>query len=70
MPSLRTAIAIVVTVCWACSYLVALVNPSFHPPPELTTIMLVIVTYLFASDAIKKNGKNSEKSEKNGGNGK
>lgn len=51
LPSLRTVIAIVVTVIWAIAYAISLVHPVTKVPPELTTVLLVIVTSLFASEA-------------------
>jgi hypothetical protein len=56
MPPLRTFIGLVVTVVWAIGYLTAVVNPKFQPSPLISPVMLVIVTWLFATEVRRKNG--------------
>lgn len=52
MGLLRIAVAVVVTVVWTASYGKSiLVTGAPTPPPELSGIMLGVVTWLFASAA-------------------
>lgn len=62
---LRIATAIVVIVIWATGYIIAFYDRTFTPPPEVSGIMLAVVTWLFGStlrDAAKKviSGKDKE----------
>lgn len=58
----RTFIGVVVTVVWAALYLRSILDPHFQPSPEVSPVMLVIVAWLFATDARRKrNGDGSEK---------
>jgi hypothetical protein len=47
---LRIAVALVITVVWACGYLLAVFDHNFQPPPEISGIMLICVTWLFGSE--------------------
>jgi hypothetical protein len=51
---LRVGIAVLVTVVWAAGYTISFVNHSFTAPPELSGIMLAVVTWLFGSEIKKK----------------
>lgn len=54
MFSARSLIAAVVTIVWAVTYGVSVLHPQFKPPPEVSTVMLVIVTWTFAVEARKR----------------
>jgi hypothetical protein len=52
--------AIVITIIWATAYLMSFFNPDLHAPPELSGIMLAVVTWLFGTEIknrLKGNGK-------------
>jgi 16S rRNA A1518/A1519 N6-dimethyltransferase RsmA/KsgA/DIM1 with predicted DNA glycosylase/AP lyase activity len=50
----RSVIAVVVTVIWAVTYGLSIIRPQFRPPPEVSSVMLVIVTWTFATEARKR----------------
>jgi hypothetical protein len=54
MRSPRTFIAVVVTVVWAGLYGAEIVNPSFQPPAGVSSVMIIVVTWLFATEAWRK----------------
>jgi hypothetical protein len=54
--NVRTFIALVVTIVWACGYVAAILNPSFHPDVSINAVMLLVAGYFFAS-GIKKGPK-------------
>lgn len=47
MNALRILVAVLVTAVWVAVYTASVLNPNFHAPPEVSGIMLAIVTYLF-----------------------
>lgn len=50
MTAFRVTIAIIVTAVWAVVYLATVFNPNVHAPPELSGVMLGVVTWLFGSE--------------------
>lgn len=61
MPRWQVFIAVVITVVWAMLYLRALFDPTFQPSSNVSTVMLVVASWLFATDVIRR--------RKNGGGG-
>lgn len=53
MNKLRVIVASVVTVIWAAGYTVAIFDRTFSPAPELSGIMLAVVTWLFGAEVRK-----------------
>lgn len=55
---LRLIVAAIITFVWAVAYIVSVVHPATHPPPEISTVMIIVVTWLFAAEAgkFRKNG--------------
>lgn len=49
MNVLRVGVAALVTVVWAVVYLASVFNPSISAPPELSGVMLAVVTWLMGS---------------------
>lgn len=47
MSVLQIAVACIVALVWAVVYLAAVFNPNLHAPPELSAVMLGVVTWLF-----------------------
>lgn len=45
----RIAIAMIVTVVWAISYAVSIVNHHYHPPAEINGVMLLVAGFFFAT---------------------
>jgi hypothetical protein len=68
-PSLRTTIAIVVTIIWAVAYMVSIFNPKFVPNPAITSVMVLVIGYLFVSDRARRNGKNGKNGNGTSSNG-
>jgi hypothetical protein len=60
LSKLRIAIAVVVTAIWATGYTIAFFDRSFETRPEVSGIMLAVVTWLFGSEIKKRieGGKN------------
>jgi hypothetical protein len=55
LSALRIAVAVVVAVVWAVVYLAAVFSHgSIHAPPELSGVMLAVVTWLFGSEIRKQ----------------
>jgi hypothetical protein len=50
MNKLRIAVAVLVTLIWAAGSTVALFDRTFTPSPEVSGIMLAVVTWLFGSE--------------------
>lgn len=53
-PDIRTVIAVVVTVVWCGAYLVSIFNPNFKPDPSISSVMVLIVAYLFVTEREKR----------------
>lgn len=51
--SVTLAVAVVVGVVWAVIYLHAAIDPSFSPPPEVSTVMLAALAGLYAAGVRK-----------------
>lgn len=47
MNALRIAVAVLVTLVWVGVYVASIVRPDFSAPPEVSGVMLAVVTYLF-----------------------
>ncbi len=58
LPSPRTFIALVVTVIWGVSYLIAIFDQSYQPSPAITSVMLLVVGYLFVTEQRRNGTKN------------
>lgn len=59
---LSAAIAIVITIVWASSYLVNAINPHYNPPPTLGPLMMLVAGAAFSTAVLggRKNGKDTE----------
>lgn len=53
MNKLRVTVAIIVTLIWAAGYTVAIFDRTFSPAPELSGVMLAVVTWLFGAEVRK-----------------
>lgn len=61
MFSLRSTVAVIITVVWALMYLVALFKPNVIPLVNaVSPIMLVMVTWLFAVQALANRNKDDK----------
>jgi hypothetical protein len=61
---LRILIASLVAVVWAVVYLASVFNPSVNAPPELSGVMLAVVTWLFGRafrDGLKQRARDAAK---------
>ena len=54
MGRLRVPVALLVALVWAAVYLRATFDPKFNAPPEISGIMLAVVTGLFGEDIRQK----------------
>jgi hypothetical protein len=45
--ALRIVVAVLVTAVWVAVYAASIVRPGFSAPPEVSGVMLAVVTYLF-----------------------
>jgi hypothetical protein len=45
--ALRILVALLVTIVWVGVYATAIFRPDFSAPPEVSGVMLMVVTYLF-----------------------
>lgn len=50
MNFLRILVASLVAVVWAVVYLASVLNPAVSAPPELSGVMLAVVTWLFGRE--------------------
>lgn len=50
MGRLRVGVALTVTAVWAAVYLVDALNEKFSAPPEVSGVMLGVVTWLFGRE--------------------
>lgn len=58
---LSGAIAIVITIVWATSFIVGILNPGYNPPPTLGPLMMLVAGGLFGKAVLgKKNGKGDD----------
>lgn len=58
---LSAAIAIVITVVWAASFIVSVINPQYAPPPTLHALMMVVAGAAFGNAVLgRKNGNNGK----------
>lgn len=55
--NVRTAIAIVVTLVWATTYLAAVFSKNFHPDLAVNAVMLMVAGFFFSS-GIRRPGRN------------
>lgn len=53
---LTAAIAVVITVMWAVSYTVNIVNPKYQVPAGIHPLMLLVAGAAFANTAFGKKG--------------
>lgn len=51
---LSAAIAIVITVAWAVSFIVGIVNPRYNPPATIGPLMMVVAGAMFGNAVIGK----------------
>lgn len=61
MSALRIGIAILVTIVWAVVYLAAVFSHRYTAPPELSAVMLAVVTWLFGTEIRKQVHRQAEK---------
>lgn len=47
MNALRILVAVLVTVVWVAVYAASILRDDFSAPPEVSGVMLMVVTYLF-----------------------
>jgi len=53
------AIAILITVVWAVSFVADAVNKTYEPPPSVHPLMLMVAGAAFGSEMLRtRNGKN------------
>lgn len=58
---LSAAIAIVITVAWATSFIVGITNPNYEPPATLHALMMIVAGAAFGNAVLgRKNGKDAE----------
>lgn len=60
MNSIRVIVAFIVTIVWAASWIAAIITHDYQGIGLVTPVMLLVVGYLFAKEAInsiKSNGK-------------
>jgi hypothetical protein len=50
MDKLRMFFAVLVAIVWASVYTVSIIDRTFSAPPEVSGIMLAVVTALFGSE--------------------
>lgn len=67
MPNVRIIIALLVTVVWIGTITLSSVDRTFHPPPEVQSIELVVVTGLFAVELSRRNGNGNGNGNHHGG---
>lgn len=57
---LSAAIAVVITIAWAVSFIVGILNSNYSPPPTLGPLMMIVAGAMFGNAVIgKKNGKDA-----------
>lgn len=60
MNALRIGVACVVAIVWAVVFLASVFNPRVNTPPELSGVMLAVVTWLFGGafrEGLKERGR-------------
>jgi hypothetical protein len=57
---MRFALAGLITVAWAASFILNAVTPAYEPPVSLHPLMLIVATGVFGSEAVRavRNGRN------------
>lgn len=58
---LSTAIAIVITVAWAVSFIIGALNPSYAPPPSLHPLMLIVAGAAFGNTVLNRKREREDK---------
>lgn len=57
---MRRLVAGTVTLLWAVSMIVDMVNPMYDPPSGIHSLMLVVAGGIFGAEAIKAGRKDTE----------
>jgi hypothetical protein len=63
---LRVAVAMLIAIIWATGYLLAFFDRSFQPDPEVSGIMIAMITWLFGSELKNRWQKEKSESDKQG----
>ena len=50
MNALRVGVAVLVAIVWAVIYMASVFDPNLNAPPELSGVMLAVVTWLFGRE--------------------
>lgn len=60
-PKVRLWVAGVITVAWAVSFVVDILNPLYDPPSIVGTLMLIVAGAIFGTDVVGSvRGRNEE----------
>jgi hypothetical protein len=54
----RPFVGVTVTIVWAALYVRSLIDPHFEPSNNVSSVMLVIVAWLFATDVYRRRNRN------------